>query len=166
MCMGFSPACMSVNQIYIAGDHGSQKRPLTPWNWSYRQLWAAKWVLSIGFRSSGKPSVLLTAEPPFWPRRSSFWPRVSSCCHFQWSSWRDKGLKLVYLCVSETDERPRNSSWSIDDYKRGKQRGDSSTSGLFIPKRRELISVSPWPGVGSVCSFLFTALHLLPGSFG
>lgn len=28
MCMGFSPACISVNQIYIPGDHGSQKRPL------------------------------------------------------------------------------------------------------------------------------------------
>lgn len=161
MCMGFSPARMSVNQIYILGDHGSQKRALTPWNWSYRQLWAARWMLRIGFRSSGKAVSALNGWVPFLAPVFILLASFFFMLPFSFELfWGQESKAYLSLCLWDRWMSQKHSSWSIDDYKWGKQRGDSSASGLFFSKRSQLISVSPWPGVGSVCSFLFTVFHL------
>ena len=61
MCIGVLPACMSVWEC---------------WSWSYRQLWAAMWVLEFELASSGRIANALTcwsispalSSPHFWYR--------------------------------------------------------------------------------------------------
>jgi hypothetical protein len=39
-----------------------------PWNWSYRQVWAAMWMLGMEPKSSGRAASALIAEPTLQPQ--------------------------------------------------------------------------------------------------
>ena len=51
MCISVLPSCVSVWGCQI------------PWNWSYRQLWAAMWMLGIEPGSSDRAVFALNREP-------------------------------------------------------------------------------------------------------
>lgn len=50
-------------RVGMPGTLRGQERALDPWNLSYSQLWAVRWVLGIEPRSSTKQHVFLTSEP-------------------------------------------------------------------------------------------------------
>ena len=68
-----------------------------PWNWSYRKLWAAIWVLGVEPRSSGR---VRSVEPPFQPQKPmAFKGRVHAQ---EWMANRKQTqwfLCLVILCL-------------------------------------------------------------------
>lgn len=45
MYMGILPMCVSVHLMCVPGAHKKQKSTLNPWNWSYRGLLTAMWLL-------------------------------------------------------------------------------------------------------------------------
>jgi hypothetical protein len=58
MCMSVLPACMSVYHVHEDCQ--------IPWDWSYRRLWAAVWVLGMNPGPLEKQPVLLITEPTFY----------------------------------------------------------------------------------------------------
>jgi hypothetical protein len=59
MCIGVLPVCAFVWRFYT-------------WNWSYRELWAAMWVLGIDPGSSGKSVSARNCWVIFLPQVSNF----------------------------------------------------------------------------------------------
>jgi hypothetical protein len=58
MYIGVLPACLSVWGHQIL------------WNWSYRQVWAAMWVLELNPGPLEEKVVLLTTEPSLQPPKT------------------------------------------------------------------------------------------------
>lgn len=139
----------------------ARRRPCLPSNWACGHLWAAIWVLRTEPRSSGKAA---RTEPSLQTLNSSFCSNFFfHVAIFIWAFLGSGPEFHLSLCLRDRWLSQKHGGWSINGYKRGVQRGDTGTSGLFIPMRREVMKGSPWQGGDSVCSRLFTRSYPTSG---
>lgn len=76
MYLGVLPAGMPVCCVHTVPTEARRGQQI-PWNWSFRWLWTAMWVLEFEGDSSGPPTSALLAEPSFQHLDfGSFWGRT------------------------------------------------------------------------------------------
>lgn len=94
-------ACIDVYRVYAVPE-GTRRGHLVPYNWSYRQWWATKWVLGTKPRSSARALGALNCWVISTPQCIYFWGKCLfqvtpfSTIHTAWPPMTSTHLHMVW----------------------------------------------------------------------